>query len=225
MTQERLSGDSRNDRIVDRRVKRRALIAGTLATVTALGIGSTIGRDMFKDDRSTTAHDSDKPGNESRETKDRPIDDLIKLEYGGFAANGDPSLFIDVDQAMTIQLEATAGDVDGGEGESDVRFVVAQLPDGAHPTERTAFADTFIYGEDGTPYPTQTVDELTDDDGLFTLTIPLHSDTGSQHLYVVPVLVDEELTPTSLATANYLDIPVSFDGAGDLDLASLSGRD
>lgn len=223
MTHDRLPSERDVNRNADSRVSRRALIAGALATVTALGIGGVVGKDIFKSEQGVSAHDngSDK---ENREVHLRPIDDLIEVEYGGFAASGDPSLFIGVDQALTVQLEGTPGDLAGSKGGSDVQFVVAQMPDGAGMSKNTTFANTFIYGEDGTPYPTQTVDELTDDEGHFTLTVPLRYDTGSQHLYIVPMLVGEEITPAEFMTADYLDIPFSFDSAGVPDLTSIPGR-
>lgn len=224
MTHDRLPNERDVNRNADSRVHRRALIAGALATVTALGIGGVVGKDIFKGEQGVTAHDN---GNdkESIETHTRPVDDLIKVKYGDFVANGDPSLFIDVDYALTVQINSLPGDSTGEKGDTDIQFVVAQLPEGVEPSDETTFSNAFVYDDDGIPSATQTVDQLTDDNGgRFNVTVPISNVTGPQHVYIVPMQVGEAMDPSELITDNHVDVSFSFDDAGGINLSGMTSR-
>lgn len=224
MKREHLPITSQAERKNESQPRRGAFMVGALAVVTALGIGGVAGKDIFKGEQNVIAHtnDSDK---EPTETHLRPVDELLSIQYGEFAAMGDPSLFVDVGQALTVQINSLPGDSLGEQSDTDIQFVVAQLPEGEEPSEDTVFANTFVYDDDGVPTATQTIEQLTGDNGgRFNVTVPISEASGAQHLYIVPMQVGEAMDASELITDNHVDIPFSFDSTGELDLTSIPSR-
>lgn len=218
--------NSVNEHETDRdRGNRKALLAAAVTAATVLGIGGAVsgGKDIFKDDKTATAREGARPGSEQEQV--RLVDELLNIQYGDFAASGDPTLFIDVDQALTVQINGVAGESAPENGDTDIQFVVAQLPEGQEPTDATVFSNAFVYDDDGVPVATQTVDQLTGDNGgRFNVTVPVSDAAGPQHVYIVPMQVGEAMDPSELITDNHVEVPFSFDEDGQLDLSAASSR-
>lgn len=201
---------------------RRTIMIGTAATTAAILIGGgLLATERGEDDQ---RHQEISASDVNRGPQ-RPIDDIIDVEYGGFAAYGDPSLFVDTQQALTVQLRADVADVTGEAATADIQFIAVQVPEGQEPTEDSLFSNTFVYGSDGVPYPAQTAAQLAEaEQGRFTVTAPLLPAQGTQELYIIPAPVGENLDIDDVLSSNRAEIQFSYDTAGDVDLASIPSR-